>query len=92
MLRIISSTGTFGPGQSPSVNYPLATGSSFAVPALADLTGDGRADLLVLLADGSVRLYPNSGSASAPFSDALFEDDVLPENVPGSTGCARVRG
>lgn len=83
-MRMISSTGNFGPGQSPAVNYPIATGSPFAAPAVADLTGDGKADLLALLADGGVRLYPNNGNASEPFSEANFVGGLLQVDVPAT--------
>ena len=41
----------------------------FATMAAGDVTGDGKADLVLsAAADGSLWLYPNSGSATSPFS------------------------
>ena len=87
-LRIISSTGSFGTAQSPAVNYSINIDSLLAVPALVDLTGDGLADLVVLLADGSVRMFPNSGNASTPFVTGFVVENLLPEKVPAATGLA----
>ena len=39
---------------------------SNAVPALGDLTGDGTLDLVVGTASGTLMLYPNTGTQSAP--------------------------
>ena len=87
-VRIISSTGHFGTSQNPAVNYTLATGSMVNLPALADLNRDGRLDLLVLIDDGTVRLYPHSGNNAAPYADGVFTANLLPQPVPNATGLA----
>ncbi|MFB6229875.1 MAG: FG-GAP repeat domain-containing protein [Salinibacter sp.] len=53
---------------------PSPDGSSI-VPALGDLTGDGVLDLVVGTASGTVALYRNAGTASAP--DFSQEADTL---------------
>jgi hypothetical protein len=40
--------------------------------ALADVTGDGRADLLAVKPDGTLWLYTNSGNTTAPYSGAIL--------------------
>jgi hypothetical protein len=87
-VRLISSTGHFGATQSPAVNYALATGSASAIPALADLNGDARADLLVLLADGTVSLYLNTSNATLPFVDPPSTVNLLGVAVPDASGLA----
>ena len=85
-LRVIFSTGSFGAPQSPAVNYVITPDSMVAIPALANVTGDGRLDLLVLLGDGTVRVYPHTGSSTAPYNAATFTENLLGEAVPGATG------
>lgn len=89
-VRIISSTGHFSAPQSPAVNYTLATAATNAIPALADVNGDGRADLLVLLPDGLVNVYTNTGSASVPFEAPPALTDLLGQAVPQGSGLAVV--
>lgn len=65
-LRLIASDGTF----SANANGPdVSVGSTNARPALGDMDADGRDDLIVLLADGTVQLFVNNGT-SAPFAGA----------------------
>lgn len=86
-VRIVSSTEKFLPSQHPAVDYELTiSGSSLAIPAFAEVSGDDQIDLLVLLDDGSVRVYPNSGSSSMPFSAGSYSDDLLGTAVPNGTG------
>ncbi len=88
-VRILSSTERFLPSQHPDVNYSLTiNGTTSTVPAFAEVTGDGRIDLLVLLDDGSVRVYPHTGNASQPYSAASFVDDLLGTPVANGTGLA----
>jgi len=89
IVRILKSPGGF---VNPvfAVDYTIATGSSNVVPAFGDVTGDGLKDLLVLLGDGTVRIYPNSGSASAPFAEETFTDNWGAISAPGGTGLAVV--
>jgi hypothetical protein len=42
------------------------SGGRHLTPALGDLTGDGRLDLVLGAADGSLHFYRNTGSASTP--------------------------
>ena len=85
-LRVISSPGNFGASQSPAVNYVIAAGSTVAIPALADVTGDGRLDLLVLLGDGTVRVYPHTGSSTTPYGAGIFTENLLGPAVPDASG------
>ena len=43
-----------------------ALGAGFSAPALADVNGDGLVDVLAGASDGRLRLFANTGSASAP--------------------------
>jgi hypothetical protein len=84
VLDFFVSNGSFvTPPATPA--FTLATDSASAAPALGDLDGDGDKDLLVLLADGTTRLYPNDGSASA-FTAASAVADYL--GSPVSQGVA----
>jgi hypothetical protein len=74
-VRLLPSGGTFG-GASLGAAIDLDLGAARVVPALGDLTGDCRGDLVVVRADGRVRVHPNSGSASAPFAAGTFVDAV----------------
>ncbi len=88
-VRIMSSTADFFSPQAPAVNYDLpVNGSTNAIPAFAEMTGDANLDLIVLLDGGSVRVYANTGNASAPFSEGNYTDDLLGTAVPGGTGLA----
>ncbi len=58
-LLLFTSDGT-AQGSATRTEFP--TGSTKARPALGDMNGDGRMDLLALLADGSVKLWLNSGA------------------------------
>ncbi len=85
-VYLIASTGHFNAPQVPAVSVTLATGSTSALPALADVNGDGRADLLVLLADGTVSLYLNSGSAALPFAAPPSVANLLGQAITQGTG------
>ena len=85
-IILIRSGGSF---QSPGPAAPtgvLTLASSHRMPALADATGDGRADLFVLLDDGSVDLYANTGNPAVPFSMAARQSNILGLAVSGATG------
>ncbi len=84
-LRGFLAAGTFASGQPATVAFTLATGSTAAIPALGDVNADGRPDLLVWLADGSVRAYLNTGNPAAPFSGTPV-DNWLTSLVPDATG------
>lgn len=88
-VRILSSTGQFALSQHPAVDYELAvSGSTSAVPAFAEMTGDDNLDLLVLLDNGTVRVYPNSGSDATPFSSEDYTTNLLGTAVLNGTGLA----
>ena len=57
-----------GAGTFEAQDGPLEglSGGTNVVPALGDLTGDGRADLVRGTASGVVTLHPNTGTAEAP--------------------------
>ncbi|WP_426450557.1 FG-GAP-like repeat-containing protein [Paenibacillus sp. S-38] len=66
--------GALYPG-SPSLGDPV-TLPYRAAPALADVTGDGRADLIVGSADGTLSAYPNLGA-----DDAAYAGQQLPAGL-----------
>ena len=80
-LRLIVSSGDFSSG---AAGLELSTGSSLSLPALGDLNGDSRPDLLVLLADGSARVYLNTGTA--PWFVTPETGNPLGQLVPNPTG------
>lgn len=86
VLRLISSTATFTGPHMPTTDYEIDTGSESVLPALADLTGDHKLDLLVVLADGTLRLYTNTGTASSPFDAAGYSNNCLNISIPGASG------
>ena len=88
MVQLLSSTGNFNAPQSPGLSLTFATGSTNAIPALADMNGDGRVDLLLLLADGTVSVYTNTGNASVPFVAPPAIVNLLGQSVPQATGLA----
>ncbi|MFB6097719.1 MAG: FG-GAP repeat domain-containing protein, partial [Salinibacter sp.] len=57
-----------GDGRFTTVKGPVKglSGGTNVVPALGDLTGDGRLDLVVGTASGIVTLYRNTGTVSTP--------------------------
>lgn len=63
-LRLIASGGAF---TSNASGLDLTLPTTRTSPALGDVNVDGRADLLVLLDDGTVSFFPNNGTA-VPFS------------------------
>ena len=86
-VRLMASTGTFSGPQAPAVNYDLViTNSSLALPAFIKLPGRAKLDLLVLLDDGTVRQYLNTGNASQPFTADQATDNLLGTAVPQGTG------
>ena len=88
MITLVSSTGNFASPQQPAITSFLYFASSSAIPALADTTGDGRADLFVLLGDGTVNLYTNTGNALAPFDLSSAQSNILGLAVSDTTGIA----
>ncbi|MBY0276418.1 VCBS repeat-containing protein [Candidatus Binatia bacterium] len=50
----------------PDVGGLDPLGASYSAPALADVNGDGLVDVLAGASDGRVRIFANTGSASAP--------------------------
>lgn len=93
LVRGFAAAGNFHSGQSVVVAFTLDTGSPRSIPALGDLNADGRLDLLICLADGSVSAYLNNGNPLAPFSGAPVVN-WLAEPVPNATGlaCADITG
>ena len=86
-VRLVMSTGHFGSPQSPAVACDLSvTGSVQAVPAFGDVTGDGKPDLLVLVDDGAIRAYTNTGNASLPYVADGYVGAILEMPVPNGKG------
>ena len=80
-----SSRGFLGP-QAPALVAALEIGGSSAIPAFAELNGDGRLDLLVLLDDGTVNAYTNTGNEAAPFGTSPGIENLLGMPVADATG------
>lgn len=86
-VRIVSSPGNFTDPQSPATSYDLAIAdSAVALPSFAEVTGDGNLDLLVLVDDGSVRVYANSGNPAVPFGGEPVDSNRLGTAVTVGTG------
>jgi hypothetical protein len=86
VMRLISSTVNFVGSHTPAVDYTIDTGSASAIPAFAEVTGDGRPDLLVLLGDGTVRAYCNTGISAVPYDAGNSTNNILGTTVPSATG------
>ncbi len=89
-IAAVASSGNFGSAQPSAASFTVATGSLRALPALGDVDGDGRADLLAVLDDGTVRLYPHNGSNSAPYVGTPTEN-ILGTAIPNATSAAVAR-
>jgi hypothetical protein len=86
----VASTGNFLNPQISSITCRLDSAASGAIPALADLYKRGRCDLLLLLPDGTINVYTNTGIAQAPFSEATVRTNLLGTAVLAATGLAVV--
>lgn len=93
IIEIILSNGGFanGPG---ATTFTIDTGGTRASPALGDFTGDGLADLVILMDDGTVRLHANTGNVSAPFEATASNTNLLPTIITGgvSISSAQING
>ncbi len=85
-VAIISSTTNFVAPQAPAVSYELALDVAPVRPALLDVSGDHRADLLVLKPDGLVGVYTNTGCATNPFVPPEHTANLLGVAVNNGTG------
>lgn len=85
---LMSSTGIFSDTLTPAVEQTIVTGSASAIPAFARVLGDAGLDLIVLLADGTVRAYGNTGNSVSPYNGTSFTDNLLGQSVPNATGLA----
>lgn len=59
---------------------------AFAAHSVSGTNGTAWADLLVLLGDGTVNLYTNTGSASTPYDALGVKSNLLGEAAAGATG------
>jgi hypothetical protein len=87
-IVLLASPGSFQSLPTPTVTNTITLSSTKAIPALADVTGDGRAELFVLLDDGTVNLCTNSDNALLPFSISAMRTNLLGMAVPDATGLA----
>jgi hypothetical protein len=82
-LRLVTSSGAFS---SNANGLDLTLPSTRTSPALADVNGDSRADLLVLLDDGTITVFFHNGTA-VPFSGS-GTTNFLGVPTPHSTSIA----
>ena len=85
---LVASTGNFLDSQISSITCRLDSAAPGAIPALADLYKRGRCDLFLLLPDGTINVYTNTGNAQAPFAEATVRTNLLGTAVPAATGLA----
>lgn len=86
-VRGVVAAGSFSGGASGAAGFSLDVSASAVAPALGDLNGDGRPDLLVLLADGTTVLYPYA-TGEDPFPQSGLVADALGTPVAGGVGLA----
>ena len=84
-VRLARAPGDFVSSFSADYDLTIA-GTTAAVPAFAEMTGDTNVDLLVLLDDGTINVYDNSGNPATPFSEPAATSNLLGRPVPGATG------
>jgi formylglycine-generating enzyme required for sulfatase activity len=84
-IAFFRSTGLFTGAGTPS--FILTTGDTYTIPAFGEFTGDTYTDLLVLLTDGTIRLYPNF-TTLPEFRSTGPTDNLLGTAIPGATGLA----
>ena len=86
-IRLLSSPGNFSNPQTPATSYDLTIAdTTIALPSFAEMTGDANLDLLVLTADGTVRVFANSGNPAAPFGGEPVESNLLGAAVAAGSG------
>jgi hypothetical protein len=68
--------------------FSLDLGDATVRPAFLDVDGDQWLDLLVLMPDGTISLYPNTPTAEFPFSNANALPNFAGIAVPNATGFA----
>lgn len=85
-LHILGSSKSFSEPHVSAFDYSIDTGDTFSIPSVGDIDGDGLSDLLVILSDGSTRLYSHSGNNLMPYYSGSYSTNVLGESVPNATG------
>lgn len=84
VVRLVQSSGNFTGAQPGTATHTVDVGSTRALPGLGDLNGDGRADLLAIVSNGTANAYFHSGTNSAPYE--AFSADYLGQPVTNATG------
>lgn len=87
-VRLMSSTGVFSDTPTPAMEQTIVTGSTSAIPTFARVISDSGLDLIVLLPDGTVRAYGNTGNVDSPYRGESYTENLLGQAVPNATGLA----
>lgn len=70
LFHLIPSSSGFTGSNLGGASGTFSPANATSIPALGDLNGDGRPDLLVASAEGSIECYLHSGNPAVPFTSA----------------------